>query len=104
MRLITTWTKRRKSDFTGDDSLHYSFTALLATMLMRGTQKHVSTMYPQRAPGVARGAPLAAFFFGDTRFRRRKLRIACFALSGKSALIPLRLLSKSQPLRWVVIL
>ena len=54
--------------------------------------------------GVARGAPLAAFFFEDTRFRRRKLRIACFALSGKSALIPLRLLSKSQPLRWVVIL
>ena len=55
--------------------------------------------------GVCKGAdPLCYVFFGDTRFRRRKLRIACFALSGKSALIPLRLLSKSQPLRWVAIL
>ena len=48
-------------------------------MYVRGTQKYISTMCPLRAYGVARGNPLAAFFFWDTRFRRLKLHIAYFA-------------------------
>ena len=68
MRLGTSWTKPWKLCHVGDDSLYYSFTALPKAMYVRGMQKQISTMCPLRAYGVARGFPLAAFFFGDTRF------------------------------------
>ena len=39
VRLITTWTKPHKTDFTGDDRLRRSFTAISATMYVRSRQK-----------------------------------------------------------------
>ena len=65
---------------------HYNFTVLLATMYVRGTQKHVSTMYTLRASGGIKGdCPLDALFFGEIIFPKMQSSVAVAFLRGDAA-------------------